>query len=109
MRYQKTIGFTVILLLVLFLAPYAPAHAGVCGNGIVEAGEECDDGNTRDGDGCDSLCDLSFDMEVGGALFHFEGKPRAMASVDLNNDGLASQGENIFQKRTPYENERGYD
>ncbi len=27
-----------------------------CGNTIVEAGEECDDGNTKDGDGCSSKC-----------------------------------------------------
>ncbi len=28
----------------------------VCGNGTVEAGEECDDSNTMNGDGCDSTC-----------------------------------------------------
>jgi len=28
----------------------------VCGNGIVEPGEECDDGNTADGDACPSNC-----------------------------------------------------
>ncbi|MGR9037027.1 MAG: SGNH/GDSL hydrolase family protein [Gammaproteobacteria bacterium] len=28
----------------------------VCGNGVPETGEECDDGNTADGDGCSSLC-----------------------------------------------------
>ncbi|MFO1464421.1 MAG: DUF4215 domain-containing protein [bacterium] len=27
-----------------------------CGNKIVEPGEKCDDGNTADGDGCDSNC-----------------------------------------------------
>lgn len=30
----------------------------VCGNGIVEAGEQCDDGNTTNGDGCSSTCQL---------------------------------------------------
>lgn len=30
----------------------------VCGNGALEAGEQCDDGNTSDGDGCDSSCNL---------------------------------------------------
>lgn len=28
----------------------------VCGNGVVETGEDCDDGNTVDGDGCSSTC-----------------------------------------------------
>ena len=28
----------------------------VCGNGILEAPEECDDGNISDGDGCSSVC-----------------------------------------------------
>ncbi|MEW6270206.1 MAG: Ig-like domain-containing protein [Thermodesulfobacteriota bacterium] len=27
-----------------------------CGNGVVEAGEECDDGNVQDGDGCSAQC-----------------------------------------------------
>ncbi|HUS27159.1 MAG TPA: DUF4215 domain-containing protein [Kofleriaceae bacterium] len=30
----------------------------VCGNGIVEAGEQCDDGNTLPGDGCCDLCEI---------------------------------------------------
>lgn len=29
-----------------------------CGNGIVESGEACDDGNTAPGDGCDSNCQI---------------------------------------------------
>ncbi|MDP3698973.1 MAG: LamG-like jellyroll fold domain-containing protein [Nanoarchaeota archaeon] len=28
----------------------------VCGNGILEAGEECDEGDNIDGDGCSSIC-----------------------------------------------------
>ena len=31
----------------------------ICGNGIVNTGEECDDGNLVDGDGCDSNCTLT--------------------------------------------------
>ena len=30
----------------------------VCGNGAVDADEECDDGNTVDGDGCSSTCTI---------------------------------------------------
>ncbi len=32
----------------------------LCGNGILETGEECDDGNTDDNDGCSSLCKIEF-------------------------------------------------
>lgn len=31
---------------------------GSCGNGVVEGGESCDDGNTATGDGCNSVCAL---------------------------------------------------
>jgi cysteine-rich repeat protein len=34
----------------------AGGTAMVCGNNVVEAGEQCDDGNTLSGDGCDALC-----------------------------------------------------
>jgi cysteine-rich repeat protein len=30
----------------------------VCGDGVYDPGEECDDGNREDGDGCSSLCRL---------------------------------------------------
>jgi cysteine-rich repeat protein len=28
----------------------------LCGDGIIDDGEQCDDGNTFDGDGCDADC-----------------------------------------------------
>lgn len=34
--------------------------AGVCGNGMVEAGEDCDDGNTRNEDGCSNECKYEY-------------------------------------------------
>ena len=43
-------------------APAAPAFAGTyCGNGVVEAPEECDDGNIDPGDGCDEMCRVEQD------------------------------------------------
>jgi cysteine-rich repeat protein len=30
----------------------------VCGDTIIESGEQCDDGNTTNGDGCDNSCQL---------------------------------------------------
>jgi cysteine-rich repeat protein len=35
-----------------------PPKTAVCGNGIVEPGEECDDGNTNNCDGCSNQCTL---------------------------------------------------
>ena len=32
--------------------------AGVCGDGLPDVGEECDDGNTSNGDGCSSICEV---------------------------------------------------
>jgi len=34
------------------------ARVSACGNGRIEAGEDCDDGNQEDGDGCSRLCRL---------------------------------------------------
>ena len=31
---------------------------GICGNSIIETGEQCDDGNTNNGDGCSSTCQI---------------------------------------------------
>jgi cysteine-rich repeat protein len=33
--------------------------ASICGNGKIEAGEECDDGNKIDNDGCSSTCKIN--------------------------------------------------
>ncbi|MDR4505557.1 MAG: FecR domain-containing protein [Candidatus Scalindua sp.] len=38
----------------------------VCGNGIVETGEECDDGNLTNGDGCSSSCQNEGDIDNDG-------------------------------------------
>ncbi|MDX9893438.1 MAG: polymorphic toxin-type HINT domain-containing protein [Patescibacteria group bacterium] len=35
-----------------------PCISVACGNGIVEAGEECDDGNLVSGDGCSAICQV---------------------------------------------------
>jgi cysteine-rich repeat protein len=40
--------------------PYCDAAPprGVCGNSIIEPGEQCDDGNTNSNDGCSSTCQI---------------------------------------------------
>ncbi len=38
----------------------------VCGNGVIETGEQCDDGNVVSGDGCSSTCQTEEEEEEGG-------------------------------------------
>src|SRR5262249_25783297 len=38
----------------------------VCGNGVIDSGEECDDGNTDAGDGCSPTCQIEPDLDGDG-------------------------------------------
>jgi cysteine-rich repeat protein len=47
-------------------APDLPTVAGFCGNGVLDPGEECDDGNILDGDDCSAACIVSLHLAVCG-------------------------------------------
>jgi len=72
--------------------PCDPAH---CGNGLIERGEPCDDGNLIDGDGCSSACQPQrrTDLATQGAdltlfdLVEGTGLGGAVAVGDLSGDG----------------------
>jgi cysteine-rich repeat protein len=55
MRLTFTICVVFALICSLVLVSSARA-APVCGNGLVETGEGCDDSNTASGDGCSATC-----------------------------------------------------
>jgi len=55
-------------------------NAIVCGNGILESNEACDDGNTVNGDGCDFTCQIEISDSDG------DGDPD---STDCNSDDSA--------------------
>ncbi len=59
-----------------YSAPPLASGAAVCGNGIVEAGELCDDGNQKSGDGCSRACA----PELGSRV-------TSVAAADLDGDG----------------------
>jgi cysteine-rich repeat protein len=48
------------LAAILFLAACTSSNGsgGVCGDGVVDSGEQCDDGNTVSGDGCSATCTI---------------------------------------------------
>ena len=39
-------------------------HEPFCGDGHLDAGEQCDDGNSRDGDGCSANCTIEDNHEI---------------------------------------------
>ena len=53
------------------LAGACVVTASVCGNGRLDPGEECDDGNTVNLDGCDSACKLEQDARVTDLMQQF--------------------------------------
>jgi len=59
-----------------------------CGNGFVDPGEECDDGNTLFGDGCSTLCQIECDFSCGC------GDPtKPCKPVVICGDGIRSSSE----------------
>lgn len=81
---NKSLAHALVLigmLLPLSVFPYREASAEICGDGILDMGEECDDGNNIEGDGCSSVCQ-------GECL---EG--------DLNADGQATILDSVILRR----------
>ena len=63
----------------------AAAGSVVCGNGTVESGETCDDGNLSSNDGCSSYC-------VAESGFTCQGSPSVCSSNSAGNLGLTNNG-----------------
>jgi hypothetical protein len=59
----------------------------ICGNGLVEPGEECDDGNTTGGDGCGETCLLDGNVCGNGACDKDENPCNCEEDCPLSLDG----------------------
>ncbi|MFN7965568.1 MAG: MopE-related protein [Acidobacteriota bacterium] len=79
--------------------------AARCGNGMIERGERCDDGNTLSGDGCSSLCQLqraldlaavTADLTVSGPAIDAQ-LGWAVAAGELTGDGTSDLALSTFQ------------
>src|SRR5262249_22199241 len=55
-KMAKHLYRLALAVLVFAVLSAGTALAFVCGNGLLEPGEQCDDGNTVDGDGCSAAC-----------------------------------------------------
>ena len=65
---DDTAGTTGTLTSWSLLLCVDPAVTSVCGNGIVELAETCDDGNTTAGDGCAATCDVELTCATGSPV-----------------------------------------
>ncbi len=73
------------------LPQYGPrTGAPVCGNGVVEAGETCDDGNTSAGDGCSAACRLEMVDTDGGVAGLDAGSTASDGGGPTGSDGGGS-------------------
>ncbi len=59
-----------------------------CGDGIVDAGEECDDGNLANGDGCSATCEVETEPVCGNGVV--EGSEECDDGNLVNGDGCSS-------------------
>jgi cysteine-rich repeat protein len=58
-------------------------EAAYCGDGNTDLGyEECDDGNTEDGDGCSSSCEVEFACQAGEELVSLNGDAGTLPDGD---------------------------
>jgi cysteine-rich repeat protein len=61
--------------------------AAACGDGVIDPGEECDDGNTTAGDGCDASCRIETCWTCDGVLGQQSFCTRATAGTACDADG----------------------
>jgi len=76
----------------------ATCHRVMCGNGFVEQGEVCDDGNVNDTDGCNKTC-TSTEVCGNGVVDHEVGEvcdPPSTGSCDANCHSSLECGNNII-------------
>ena len=59
--------------------PIPGCGAPICGNGVIEVGETCDDGNTNNGDGCSNTCQT----EGGGCVIDAQCNDNNSCTMDL--------------------------
>lgn len=70
----------------LWLAKVA-SGSGLCGNGLLEKGEQCDDANSLDGDGCTPLCVSNGEKTCAALLAKNAAAKTGVYTVDVDGAG----------------------
>lgn len=76
----------------------ATLTVAACGNGLLDSGEECDDGNTNDGDGCSATCTALRDPSTytcPGKLLRLEGAAPGPRSLSIRGTTAPLPGETL--------------
>ncbi len=74
--------------------PGNDAPASGCGNGVVDPGEDCDDKNTKSGDGCSASCKLDGNPESARTC---PGMPVDLWDVEVVYDGTTATYSTTFK------------
>ena len=74
-----------------------PSNDCLCGNGIQEAKEDCEDGNKVDGDGCDAHCHI----EDGWGPCILNDKEARIFYADNDGDGLGDPSKSLMHCTRP--------
>ncbi len=75
--------------------------SNICGNNIIESTEECDDGNTTNGDGCSSTCKIENASSITGVSINNDStraNPSAMLEVKSYDKGILVPRMNSSQR-----------
>jgi cysteine-rich repeat protein len=90
---KKVLWLTPLVLAIIGASYQVPAPP-VCGNGITEIPEQCDDGNSINGDGCSSSCTIEQPPACGNGVL--EAGEQCDDGNAVNGDGCSASCE--FEK-----------
>ncbi len=81
-----TLGYTGGTLSCSSSCTFNTASCSVCGNGVIDSGEECDDGNTATNDGCSASCQVEDNFYLPVRLVGGEGTNEGRLEVYFEGD-----------------------
>jgi cysteine-rich repeat protein len=76
-------------------------NCSLCGNGVIDAGENCDDNNTMSGDGCSPTCQIEILMCDPDGTYMIQGAPVSysccfgLVSVNISSFIFSNNGATI--------------